>query len=86
MERDKKGQTMTTEDKDRRIADLEAQLAEKSKLSIKLSAKGAISVYGLQRFPVSLYAEQWQRVIEFAPKIQEFIAKNLPLINSITKR
>lgn len=45
------------------IEALRAQLAQKNKLSAKVSEKGAISVYGLHsRFPVTLYAEQWERL------------------------
>src|SRR3982751_716054 len=43
---------------------------------IKVSAKGAVSVYGLGRWPVTLYAGQWERIIEFMPKIKAFIEKN----------
>jgi hypothetical protein len=43
------------------------------KLSCKQSEKGAVSVYGLQRMPVTLYAEQWERLLEFAGEIKSFI-------------
>lgn len=42
-------------------------------MSLKVSPKGAVSIYGLGRFPVTLYAGQWERVIEAAPQIREFI-------------
>ncbi len=42
-------------------------------LTIKVSQKGAVSVYGLQRFPVTLYAEQWERLLDIAIEIQTFI-------------
>ena len=45
-------------------------------LTAKVSAKGAVSVYGLQRFPVTLYAEQWEGLIEKMPSIQAFINAN----------
>lgn len=47
--------------------------AKRSQLYCKVSAKGAVSVYGLQRMPVTLYAQQWQRLLEFASGIHEFI-------------
>jgi len=50
--------------------------APKRGLYCKVSEKGAVSVYGLQRMPVTLYMEQWQRLIEFAPEIQKFIQEN----------
>lgn len=45
-------------------------------MSIKVSPKGAVSIYGLQRFPVTLYAEQWSVLLEKAPAIQAFIKAN----------
>lgn len=50
--------------------------AKRSQLYCKVSAKGAVSVYGLQRMPVTLYAQQWQRLLEFASGIHEFIDAN----------
>jgi len=44
-------------------------------LSCKVSEKGALSVYGLQRMPVTLYAEQWERLLAFAEEIKSFIGK-----------
>ena len=43
-------------------------------LSLKVSAKGAVSLYGLGRFPVTLYKEQWTRVLGMADEIRAFIA------------
>ena len=45
-------------------------------LSVKASAKGAVSVYGLGRFPVTLYAEQWDRLLANAEKVKGFIEEN----------
>ena len=45
-------------------------------LNLKVSQKGAVSLYGMGRFPVTLYKEQWLRVIEFAEEIKKFIAEN----------
>jgi len=42
-------------------------------LSMKVSKKGALSLYGLGRFPVTLYKNQWLRVAEDIDKILEFI-------------
>ena len=42
-------------------------------LSCKQSAKDAVSVYGLQRMPVTLYAEQWERLLGFADEVRNFI-------------
>lgn len=45
-------------------------------ISFKVSEKGAVSVYGLGRFPVTLYREQWEKLLEKGPEIHTFIADN----------
>ena len=45
-------------------------------LSLKISDKGAVSLYGLGRWPVSLYAQQWERLIPFVEEISKFIEEN----------
>lgn len=45
-------------------------------LSMKVSEKGALSVYGLGRFPVTLYKEQWLRLLEMTEDIRAFIRQN----------
>ncbi len=45
-------------------------------VSLKVSAKGAVSLYGLGRFPVTLYKEQWTRVLDMADEIRAFIAEH----------
>lgn len=45
-------------------------------LSLKVSAKGALSVYGLGRFPVTLYKEQWNRLLDMTDDIKAFIKAN----------
>jgi len=44
--------------------------------SLKVSNKGALSVYGLGRFPVTLYKEQWHRLLAKADEIRDFIQAN----------
>lgn len=44
--------------------------------SMKVSEKGAVSVYGLGRFPVTLYQEQWLKLLLMAEDIKTFIAEN----------
>ncbi len=44
-----------------------------SPLSLKVSQKGALSVYGLGRFPVTLYKEQWARLLEHTEDIRAFL-------------
>jgi hypothetical protein len=45
-------------------------------LSLKVSEKGAVSLYGMGRFPVTLYKEQWLRILASAEIIEAFIAEN----------
>jgi hypothetical protein len=45
-------------------------------MSLKVSAKGALSVYGLGRFPVTLYQEQWEKLLGMADEIRDFIKQN----------
>jgi hypothetical protein len=45
-------------------------------LSLRVSEKGAVSVYGLGRFPVTLYREQWLRLLDMTDDIRAFIKQN----------
>ncbi len=49
---------------------------QRGTISLKVSEKGALSVYGLGRFPVTLYKEQWKKLLEQSDAIQKFIADN----------
>lgn len=65
-------------------AELERLRAENSRLknrgskgvSMKVSEKGGVSVYGLGRFPVTLYKEQWEKLLDMADDIRGFIQEN----------
>jgi hypothetical protein len=54
------------------------QLKKKSErtMSLKVSEKGGVSVYGLGRFPVTLYKEQWGKLLDMADEIRAFIKDN----------
>ena len=45
-------------------------------VTLKVSEKGAVSLYGLGRFPVTLYKEQWEKVLDMAKDIRAFIAEH----------
>ncbi len=45
-------------------------------ISLKVSEKGALSVYGLGRFPVTLYKEQWEKLLAIADEIRAFLKEN----------
>jgi hypothetical protein len=55
-----------------------AQLKNKDKggITLKVSEKGAVSLYGMGRFPVTLYKEQWLRILGNASEIEAFIHDN----------
>lgn len=55
-----------------------AQLKARGKgsLSLKVSEKGALSLYGMGRFPVTLYKEQWLRILDSAAEIKAFLQEN----------
>jgi hypothetical protein len=61
-----------------RIAELEKQVdAKKSgKLDFKVSEKGGVSVYGLGRFPVTLYYEQWTKLLDAGEELRAFLEAN----------
>ena len=45
-------------------------------VSLKVSEKGGVSVYGLGRFPVTLYKEQWTKLLDMAEEIRSFLKEN----------
>lgn len=45
-------------------------------VSMKVSEKGGLSIYGLGRFPVTLYKEQWTKLLDMSGEIRQFIAAN----------
>jgi hypothetical protein len=68
--------TLTPEQMAARIAELEGQLTKNSTLSFKVSEKGAVSVYGLGRFPVTLYFEQWHKLLAHIDELRTFLEAN----------
>ena len=67
---------LTPEQMAARIAELEGQLAKGGSISFKVSEKGAVSVYGLGRFPVTLYFEQWTKLLSNVDRLKAFIEAN----------
>ena len=54
----------------------QTQGRKRGSLDFKVSEKGGVSVYGLGRFPVTLYYEQWVRLLDQAEQIREFMEEN----------
>jgi hypothetical protein len=79
---DHRESTMSTEDELR--AELERLKKENEALktktargiSLKVSEKGGVSVYGMGRFPVTLYKEQWLKLLDMSDEIRKFIEDN----------
>jgi hypothetical protein len=76
---------MAEETAEQRLARLEAEnkaLREQieqrktGQLRLKISEKGGLSVYGLGRFPVTLYKEQWVRLLDYGEEIKKFLQDN----------
>lgn len=71
-------------------AELEALRAENAELkkkntntlTIKVSEKGGVSVYGLGRFPITQYKDTWLKLIELAPTLKQFITDNAADLSS----
>ena len=62
-----------------RLAELEKQVDTRKRsgsLEFKVSEKGGVGVYGLGRFPVTLYYEQWTRLLDASDKLREFLEEN----------
>jgi len=61
-----------------RIAELEKKTEGRKKgaLEFRVGEKGGVSVYGLGRFPVTLYYEQWIRLLDMAKDLREFLEEN----------
>jgi hypothetical protein len=60
-----------------RVAELEKKSDRRSgELEFKVGEKGGVSVYGLGRFPVTLYYEQWTRLLEATPRLRQFLEEN----------
>jgi hypothetical protein len=68
----------TYEELKARLADLEKQQGGRrtGSLEFRVGAKGGVSVYGLGRFPVTLYYEQWLRLLDSGDKLREFLEEN----------
>lgn len=69
---------LTYEQMVEKMAEMQAQLdgMKRGKVSLKVTEKGGVSVYGLGRFPVTLYKGQWERLLGAKEQIEAFIKAN----------
>ena len=65
---------ISTDEASRLLTETEEE--KRGSLYCKVSQKGAISVYGLQRMPVTLYVEQWDRLLNFGDEIRKFVEEH----------
>lgn len=75
------GKELTRDELIAKIAQMEKDIAEQkaasmAALKLKVSEKGGVSVYGLGRFPVTLYGSQWNRLLDSADTIRKFLVDN----------
>ena len=54
----------------------ELKAKEKKTLRLQVSQKGGVSLYGIRRFPITFYADEWDTVLGMSDQIREFIAEN----------
>lgn len=69
----------TYEELKARLSELEKQVETKKRsgaMEFRVSEKGGVSVYGLGRFPVTLYYEQWTRLLDAAESLRQFLEEN----------
>lgn len=68
----------TYEELKAKLAELEKQQGTRrtGALEFRVGEKGGVSVYGLGRFPVTLYYEQWNRLLDSSEKLREFLEEN----------
>ena len=59
-----------------RLAELEKGGRRTGSLEFRVGEKGGVSVYGLGRFPVTLYYEQWTRLLDTTPELRAFLEEN----------
>ena len=75
---------LTAKSHDELLAIIHALAASKSsgKLTLKVSEKGAISIYGLGRFPITLYKSQFDKLNEAWPEVQAFAKANAAMLTT----
>ncbi|PYV57205.1 MAG: hypothetical protein DMG90_17060 [Acidobacteria bacterium] len=68
----------TYEELKARLTELETQQGRQrsGSLEFRVGEKGGVSVYGLGRFPVTLYYEQWNRLLDASDKLRQFLEEN----------
>lgn len=73
--------TESDEDLKKRIAELEGQLEEQKTAAkkgryLKVSQKGGVSLYGIRRFPITFYLEEWNTILDMSDDIRAFLREH----------
>jgi hypothetical protein len=89
--RSREGKMPTSEELQAELDRLRAENAALKQQSqrgtyLKVSEKGGVSLYGLGRFPITLYVEQWQKILDMAPEIRRFMEENAPSLKRKSPR
>jgi hypothetical protein len=82
MSNDRENEQMQAELEKLRAENAALKKGPSKGLSFKVSEKGGLSVYGLGRFPVTLYKEQWERLLNVADDLRAFLKANDSLLKS----
>jgi hypothetical protein len=69
------------EEENKRLRD-QMEQRKPGQLRLKVSEKGGVSVYGLGRFPVTLYKEQWAKLLDYADELKTFLKDNDHLLKA----
>jgi len=69
------------EEENKRLRD-QMEQRKPGQLRLKVSEKGGVSVYGLGRFPVTLYKEQWAKLLDYADELKRFLKDNDHLLKA----
>ena len=59
-----------------RVENQALKARSQQEIRLQVSQKGAVSLYGLRRFPITLYADEWERILDLAGKVRAFIKEN----------
>lgn len=66
-----------------RVENESLKISANKPLTFKVSAKKAVSIYGMRRFPVTLYKQEWERILERANDLKNFINTNSALLAGV---
>ena len=69
-----------------RTENKELRTQSQQETQLRVSQKGAVSLYGIRRFPVTFYADEWERLLDMSDEIRAFIVKNRDALKKKPRR